>query len=334
MTRRKVVLVDYDPELFDLTPAVLAEMRETLAGASATLEIGRQRSEAAVLALAGAADIIMIQSLRPLLNGRVIPQLARCRGIIRLGLGYDSVDVAAASAAGIPVSNVVAWCDDEVAEHAIALLFACARRLATLDRLMRQGQWAKEAAAPIGRLAGKTLGLVAFGRIARAVARKLGGFGLDILAWSESASPEEARAYGVELVSLEVLLRRSDYVSIHSAVTTQRRHLIGAAQLSLLKPGAILINTSRGALVDEAALAAALAAGPLGFAGLDVFEQEPLAPDSPLLAYDNVLITPHIASYSREAVETLYRKSAAIAADLLQGRRVDTIVNPEVRAHV
>ncbi len=331
MSDLKVALIDFSAELFDIKPAVQAAMEATLAQAGARLEIAQCRSEAETLAVAGDADLVMIQSLRPLLTESAIAQLPRCRALMRLGLGYDSIDVAAATRQGIPVSNVVDWCDDEVAEHAIALLFACIRRLAPLDQAMHRGRWAKEIGLPTARISGKTLGLVAFGRVARMVARKLSGFGLRLIVWSESTSPEAARRYGVELVSLDELLRSSDFISLHSALTPEREHLIGPDELTLLKPGAILINTARGGLIDEAALIDALKRGKLGAAGLDVFETEPLAVDSPLASMDHVLLTPHMASFSSEAVDTLYEKSARIAANLLQSRWVHTIVNPDVR---
>ena len=154
----RAVLVDYDADLFDLAPVVKARMEQVLAEAGTILEVGQYRSEEAVSQAAKTADLVLIQSVRPLLTSRVIPALARCRGIIRLGLGYDSVDVQAATRAGIPVSNVIDWCNEEVAEHAIALLMAGARKVAVLDRFLHTDQWSREQAVPIFRLQGKTIG--------------------------------------------------------------------------------------------------------------------------------------------------------------------------------
>jgi len=325
-------LIDYDPDLFDLTPALQAEMAATLAGAGATLTVGQWRSEAAVLAAAADADLVLVQSVRPLLTAAVIPQLHRCRGIVRLGLGYDSVDVAAATAAGIPVSNVQDWCEAEVAEHTLALLLAAARRLGPIDRSMQAGAWERAAAVPARRLAGKTAGIIGFGRVGRRVAGLLCAFGARLLVHDPHVTADEITCAGAEVVTLDDLLGCADFITLHARLTPESHHLLGAREFAQLRPGAILVNTARGGLIDEAALIAALRTGRLAAAGLDVMEHEPLAADSPLRRMANVILSPHVASYSVDAVAQLYRNGAAIAADLLAGAWPATIVNPQVRS--
>jgi D-3-phosphoglycerate dehydrogenase len=327
----RVALIDYDSDLFDLSPAARAEMERILAEAGAELSIGQNRSEETVMAAAEGCDVVMIQSVRPLLNSRTIPGLPKCRGIIRMGLGYDSVDVAAATQMGIPVSNVIDWCNDEVAEHAIALLMAGARKVALLNQVLHSERWSRDEAVPIYRLRGKTLGLVGLGRVAQAVALRLQGFGMNLVAFDPYLDADFMKQFGVQKVELELLLRQSDFISIHARLTEQTIHLIGAPAIALIKPGAFLINTSRGPIVDEAALISALQEGKLRGAALDVMEREPLPADSPLRKMGNVILTPHIASYSVEAVGELYCKGAEIAAQMLAGKWVHTIVNSQVK---
>ena len=328
----QVVLIDYDPDLFDITPATRAGMEARLAEVDATLTIQRCQTEDEALSLAADADLVSVQSGLTVLNARTIPQLRRCRGIIRMGIGYDSVDVAAATEAGIPVSNVVNWCSDEVAEHAIALLFACARRLTPVRRRFDEEGWGRGAAVPIRRMRGKTLGIVGLGRIGRAVAGRMAGFGLDLLAYDPYLDADAMTGLGVRKTDLDELLRSADFVTVHTPLTNETRGLLGAREFALMKEGVYVVNTSRGPVLDESALIEALRSGKVWGAGLDVMECEPLPADSPLRQMENVTLTPHIGSYSLEAVETLYRLGADIAANLVSGRWVSTVVNPEVRA--
>lgn len=327
----RAVLVDYDQDLFDLQADVLSAMQVELSRAEASFTANQLRSEEALLHSAADADLVMIQSLRPLLNAAVIGKLNRCRGIIRVGIGYDSVDVAAATRLGIPVSNVVGWCDHEVAEHALALLLACARRLTTLDRSIQRGEWSRILGRPAQRLAGKTLGLVGLGRIGSTLALKAAALELQMLAYDPHLEEQEIQRRGAKPASLEKLLSDSDFVSLHVSLNTATHKLIGASELAQMKPGAVLINTSRGGVLDEDALYQALAEGRLGAAGLDVFAQEPLPASSRLRQLDNVVMSPHLGSYSQEAVTEMYLRSARLAAAILQGCWVDTIVNPQVR---
>jgi D-3-phosphoglycerate dehydrogenase len=273
----------------------------------------------------------MIQSVRPLINRDIIWQLERCRCIIRVGIGYDSVDVAAATERGIMVCNVPEYCVEEVADHALSLLLASVRNLALQDSWIREGRWDRTGAKPARRLRGSTLGFVAFGRTARALAEKVRGMGLTLLASDPYVASDVASAYGVELVDLDDLLRRSDLISVHAPLAKETFHLLSEREFALMKSGTVLVNTSRGSIVDEAALVRALRDGPLGAAGLDVLEHEPPAPTNPLLSMDNVTITPHVAAYAEESVRDLYRGACLIAIEVVNGRWPPSVVNPEVR---
>jgi D-3-phosphoglycerate dehydrogenase len=208
---------------------------------------------------------------------------------------------------------------------------ACVRHLARQDRWVRAGRWDRTGAKPARRLRENVLGLVAFGRTARALAEKAQGIVSTILAFDPYLSQQVADAYGVTLVELDELLARSDLVSVHAPLTEATFHLLGEREFKLMKPGAVLVNTSRGPVIDEAALARALREGPLGAAGLDVLENEPPGPDCPLLGLDNVTITPHVAAYTEESVADLYRGACQIAIDVIEGRRPRSVVNPDVK---
>lgn len=330
MNPLRVVLVDFDEDLFDIAPSVRDAMVAIIAAAGGELTIGQWRTPVDAHREAENAAVLMIQSIRPLVNADLIAGLTQCRGIIRLGLGYDSVDVAAATAAGIPVSNVVNWCDAEVAEHALALILAAIRRLPAHDRSMRTGAWERQVARGAARLQGKTVGLIGFGGVGRAVAARLQGFGVHLLVFDPATTAEEVASRGGELVPFDQLLATADLISVHARLHAGNRHLLGVKELAACKPGAFLINTSRGPLIDEAALVDALRGGRLAGAALDVMELEPLPADSPLRQLDSVLLTSHVASYSAEAVSELYLRAAGIAAEFLAGRRPKTVVNPDV----
>jgi D-3-phosphoglycerate dehydrogenase len=244
--------------------------------------------------------------------------MAKCQGlkhIVFLGTGASSyMDVAALTALGITVHTIKGYGDIAVAEHTVALMFACARSLARMDRAVRAGTW-----APLEgmQLAGKTLGLIGLGGIGREVARIAGGIGMQVIAWNRTPRPDA----GVTPVGLDELLARADVISLHLALNDETRGLIDRARLACLKPGAILVNTARGALVDEAALIDALGSGRIRHAGLDVFDAEPLHPDHPFARMDNVTVTAHAAFRTLEASMTLMRR----AIDIVRG-----IVGPSV----
>jgi len=323
----EVVLVDYDEDLF----APPEWVGEELARLGASWSIGQYRNSEDVVRLTRHADVVMVQSVRPLLRREVIGQMERCRCMVRLGIGYDSVDVPAATARGIVVCNVPTYCLDDVAEHALALMFDAVRHVAKQDRWIRAGRWDRSGARPARRIRGSTLGLVAFGRIARGVAERARGLGVTVLAFDPYVDAASMSECGVEKVSLEELLRRSDFISVHAPLTDATRHLLGREEFQMVKPGAVLVNTSRGPVVDNQALAEAIASGRLWGAGLDVMEEEPLPADSPLRNLDNVTFTPHVGANSEQSRADLYRTAYEIARDVLSGRWPASVVNPEVQ---
>lgn len=259
-------------------------------------------------------------------------RLPELKVVVRAGVGYDNIDVAAATKAGVIVCNTVNYGTHEVANHAFALLLALNRKLLPLDQAVRKGIRgpAPEMMPHTGRLAGQTLGLVGFGAIGRAMARRAAGFDMRVIAFDPYVDSLQDDTLNVELVDLPELLSQSDYVSVHAPLTPATRGLISGPELALMKPSAYLILTSRGGVVDEAALTESLRDGRIAGAGIDVWEKEPPDPALPLLALDNVVATGHMAWYS-EVADVLRRQiHAETAADVLDGILPHSIVNPEV----
>jgi len=243
----------------------------------------------------------------------------RARIIVRYGVGYDNIDIAAASARGIAVCNVPDYCTDEVSDHALALLLAAIRRIAEADRRVRAHGWGVPMGRKIHRIRGGTLGLLGYGRIGAVFHRKAAALGYARVLVHDPFLREPPP--GAELASLEALAAGSDAISLHAPLTNATRHIIGRAFLALVKPTLVLVNTARGGLIDEAALVEALAEGRLLAAGLDVYESEPLRHDSPLRSLDNVVLTDHAAWYSEEAIADLQRKAAEEVARALRGEK-------------
>jgi D-3-phosphoglycerate dehydrogenase len=246
-----------------------------------------------------------------------LERLNGCRAIVRYGVGLDNVDLAAASDLGIAVGNVPEYGHEEISNHAIALLLAIHRRLFQFDRSVRSGGRDVPAPQTISRLSECTLGLVGLGRIGQRVARKAAAFEMPVIGYDPYLEEAEARALGVELVSLDDLLRRADCVSLHVPLTGETRHMIDERALNMMRPLAGLINIGRGGLVDEDALCRALRDGRLAGAALDVTEIEPLPADSPLLDAPNLILTPHVAWVSEAALLELRRRTAEVVARLL-----------------
>ena len=263
---------------------------------------------------------------------RMIDGLDRCRVIALGSVGVDSVDVAAATARGIPVTNVPDTFIEEVADHTMTLILATFRRLVVQDRLVREGRWreGRPMLLQIPRLMGQTLGFIAFGHVARAVAMRARGFGLHLLAYDPFVEELVMPQYDVEPVSLTELLQRSDIVSMHAPATAEAHHLLTQEHFQLMKRSALFINTGRGPTVDEAALVKALQEGWIAGAGLDVLEQEPPAPSNPLLAMDNVILTAHVASASSRFDPARLRRVGHEIALVLRGRWPRACVNPSV----
>ncbi len=308
-----------------LDHANIAEETGVLGAAGVRFRQVIARTEAEYLRECAEADALLVQYGG--VTRRVIEGLPRLRVVVRYGVGVDGVDLEAATERGIPVANVPDYGTDEVANHAVALLLALARKLTRLDRQTRAGRWNVFEVQPIARLAGRTVGLLGCGRIGGRVARKLAGFDVRLVAHDPYLAEFPP---GVEPVGLERLLEESDYLTLHCPLTRETRHVIGAPALGRMKPTAVLVNTARGGLVDTAALTAALRAGRLGGAGLDVTEEEPLDPASPLLRMEHVIVTPHAAWYSEEGRSDLKRRVAEEAVRVLRGERPANCVNPEV----
>src|SRR6266702_1351106 len=274
----------------------------------------------------------LIVSASPITR-QVLSALKNLKVVVRTGVGYDVIDVPAATELGVVVVNIPDLWIREVANHALALLLAWNRKIVTLDKEVHAGVWSGGVPGErTGSLHGETVGIVGLGNIGSAFARRVAAFETKVIACDPYVSDAHFATLGVERVSLETLAERSDYVSVHTLLNAETRHLIGEAFFKRMKPTAILINTSRGPVVDEKALARALQERRLAGAALDVWEQEPVAADNPLMRMDNVIATPHAAYFSTAAVAAVPRRCGEEVARVLAGQRPLNVVNPEVYA--
>jgi D-3-phosphoglycerate dehydrogenase len=303
--------------------------REILAEVGAEFIAAECRTEEETIQATAGAHAVLNASAK--LTSRVIENLKDCLVIARYGIGVDNVDIPLATEKGIILCNVPDFCFEEVSDTAMSLILATTRKVCQMSNLIKQGIWNRNLAKPIHKFSKQTLGLVAFGNIARTLVKKAKPFGFRIIAYDPYVSADLGREYGVELVDLDTLLRESDVISIHAPLTKETFHLIGEAELKKMKPSAILVNTGRGPIVDGQALYEALKAGRLAGAGLDVMEKEPPDPDDPLLTLDKVIFTPHYASYTEEAYHELAVKAAQGAASVLRGEFPRYLVNQEVK---
>ena len=302
--------------------------REILGRIDADLLVAETGDAEELIALAPRVDAFLT-------NWRRIPPEALdaapgCVVVSRFGIGVDNIPVERATELGILVTNVPAFCLDEVSDHTMALVLACSRRVVALADTVRRGAWSLEPARGLHRLRGQTLGIVGFGAIARSLVPKAAGFGLKVLAYAPRLDSTTLPAGVERAATLDELLAASDFVTLHAPATTATRGLIGERELRLMKPSAYLVNTSRGPLVDEAALSRAIAGSWIAGAALDVLTTEPPTADNPLVALDGVLVTPHMAFYSEEAVADLETRAAANVAEVLSGRLPEAVVNPAV----
>jgi len=253
----------------------------------------------------------------------------KARVITRYGIGVDNIDVKAATKRNILVTNVVYDVTD-VADHTLSLILSLIRKIPRIYWSTRKGEWDWRKFQPISRLRGRTVGIVGFGRIGRKVAERLKGFEVELIAYDPYVSAEVFKQYEVEGVELEALLRKSDIVTIHVGLTEETRHMISETEIGKMKRNAILINVSRGGIVDEKALHMALREGRIAGAGLDVLEKEPVTEGNPLLSLNNVVITPHIAWYSTSSIEEIQEKAAEDVARALSGQIPLNLLNKEV----
>ena len=288
------------------------------------------RTEEEVIAAAQGAGGILVQYAP--VTGNVLSALPSLRAIGRYGVGVDTVDVAAATSRLVAICNVPDYGIEDVSDHAIALAMTLKRAVVRLDRQIRSGGYDYSVARPLHRTRDQVFGVLGMGRIGMATARKAAGIGFTVIGHDPERTPGSSLDGGLEAVEFEALLARSDVLSIHVPLTAETRHLFGDDTFSRMKEGSALINTARGGIVDTAALLRALSGGRLSGAGLDVFEDEPLAEDSPLRTHDGVVLTPHVAWYSEESFKELKSRTIQNVVDVLSGRRPRDIFNPEILA--
>lgn len=323
MNRAKVLIAEQLPNLED-DIKILSSYAE--------VKISPSTSEEILCREIADVDLLLVVYVK--VNSRIIDSAPKLKGIVRFGIGIDNIDVQIATSRKILVVNIPDYAIDTVAEHAFALLISLARKITVADRVMRTkkwGNWTSPSKLYLGiDLKGKILGIVGMGRIGRSLARKAEAFGMNLLAFDPHLEQGQLNDIKVKLTELEILLKESDFVSIHAPHTPETRGLIGENQLRIMKKTAYIINTSRGPLIDEKALIKALKKKWICGAGLDVYETEPPPLNNQLLKLENVILTPHIAWYTEEASKRLEKLAIQRTVELLQGKIPKTVVNPEV----
>jgi D-3-phosphoglycerate dehydrogenase len=292
-----------------------------LAGLGVELVQDPGASADAIVAAAGDAVAILAGS-PPRFGRDVLSRLPNTKAIVRYGVGVETIDLAAAAEFGIVVANVPDYCAEEVATHTMALVLACVRRLLPAHRLATGGRWELGPLRPLFSSEEQTMGLIGLGRIGLATARKARAFGYQILVADPYATDEALAQVNAERVEVADLLRRSDVVSLHAPLLPSTHHLVNAAALATMKPSAVLVNTSRGGLIDEAALEQALRSGTIAAAGLDVMEREPVPGDHPLLQVEQAIITPHMAWYTEQSTVRMRQYASREVARVLRGEPV------------
>jgi len=322
--KQTVVIADSDFGNVDIARAIIE-------GAGLELVAAQCKSEDDVIDVARDADAIIAQYAT--IGAKIINALTRCRVIARYGTGVDIVDVDAATRRNILVTNVPNdWCVNEVADHAMTLLLTLARKIRDYDQATRTGVWRWQTGQPIYRLRGRVLGLLSFGAIAKAIAARATGFGMRVIAHDPYMAAVDIAAHGATSVSFDELIEQADYLMIQAPLTPETRNLFDEAQLHCMKTSAILVNTARGPIVNDRALYRALKEGWIAGAGLDDIEEEPAKlrdwkPTNPLFGLDNVIITPHAAYYSEEAIHTVRDFAAQEVVRVLTGKPPLSLVN-------
>lgn len=328
--------MSYKVVITDLEHPTIAPELEVLAELDAQVERHDCRTERDVIEAGAGADALMV-GFAPI-TGRVLEALPGCYLVARYGIGVDMIDIDAATEHGVVVTNVPDFCVDEVADHAMALLLAAARKIVYLDRVVREG-WAagdgywrtSTIAEPMYRLSKQTLGILGLGKTGQGVARRAQAFGMRVIAAPDpSVSLRETAELGVSVLPIEEVFARADHISLHVPLTDETHHLVNAERLARMKPNATIVNTSRGPVIDEAALIDALREGRVGAAALDVYEQEPLPSDSPLLDLENVILCSHAAWYSVDAFREMKVKTAQAVVDYFQGQIPAYVLNRSV----
>jgi D-3-phosphoglycerate dehydrogenase len=291
------------------------------------LRLAPEPTAEGILSVARDADAVLTTYAK--VTGEMIPQMTKCRVISRFGIGVDNVDIPVATSKGIVVTKVPDYCLDEVSDHAMALLLALIRKIPSSNTRTQSGKWEMKAVVPIHRLRGTVLGLVAFGQIPQLVAPKAQAFGMQVITYDPYVSDEVLKRANVRRVELDELIRTSDYISLHCPLTPETKHLFSAEAFQKMKRSAYLVNTARGPVIDEAALAQALDQKLIAGAALDVMEKEPPG-TSPLFGRDNIIVTPHTSFYSEESLVDLQTKAAEEVVRVLSGQAPRNPVNPEV----
>ena len=301
----------------------------------ADLKLAKSINEDNLVAEVGDVDIIMVVYAK--ITKRIIDSAENLKGIVRYGIGLDNIDLDAATKRGIPVANVPDYCIGTVADHAFAHLLALNRGILIADGIVRTGKYVGAWTSPSDKikgfdLEGKVLGILGLGRIGRALVARAKGFGMKVRAYDPYVDEDVAKGFGVDLVDLDTILKESDFVSIHVPLLPQTRGMIGERELKLMKKTAYLINVARGPIVDEKALIKALKEGWIAGAGIDVYEKEPPDPENPLFKLENILLTPHIAWYTEDALRRLEMSAVNEAIRMLKGQLPKNLVNEEAFA--
>jgi D-3-phosphoglycerate dehydrogenase len=317
----RIVITECDHDSF-------APEHEVTDPAGAELVLNQSRNADQLIAGASGADAILVQYAQ--ITAEVMDALPQLRAIGRYGVGVDSVDVQAATARGIAVCNVPDYGTESVSDHAIGMALAVARGIPRLDRGVRAGSFDLRVVRPLYQIRDRVFGVIGMGRIGTATARKAAGLGYEVIGYDLSAAPTASTFHGFASVGLGELLERSQVVSLHTPLTAVTRGMIGARELALMRTDAILVNTSRGAVIDGVALVEALRSGGIAGAAIDVHESEPLQVGDPLMSLDSVVLTPHLAWYTEESYDELKRRTVANVVEVCAGRAPRNIVNPEV----
>ena len=321
LTPARIVITECDHDSF-------AAEHEVADPVGAELVLTQSRTSAELIANAADADAILVQYAS--ITAEVMDALPRLRAIGRYGVGVDSVDIDAATARGIAVCNVPDYGTQSVSDHAIGMALAAARGIPRLDRGLRAGSFDLAAVRPLFQTRDRVFGIIGMGLIGTATARKAAGLGYEVIGYDTAATPGEATYHGFASVGLDELLERSQVVSLHTPLTDVTRGMIGVAELARMRPDAILVNTSRGGVVDGEALVEALRTGSILGAAIDVHESEPLPAGHPLTTFDSVVLTPHLAWYTEESYDELKRRTIANVLEVCADRAPRNIVNPEV----
>jgi len=318
----KVVITDCDH-------GSIEEEKREFGRIGAELILAQIKEEEDLIRVCKDADGLLNQYA--LLTRKVLEKLLKCKVIGRYGVGIDSVDLKAATDLGIIVANVPDYCVDEVADQALSMILALIRKTAFFDQKVKSNEWDFRQGRPIHRIKGKTLGLIGSGRIGLEVAKRISAFGVRVITFDPylQKTPE-----GIELMDFDTVLKESDFITIHCPLNESTRHLLGEKEFQKMEKKPLVINTSRGPIIDEMALIQALTKKQVSGAGLDVLEKEPPDPRNPLLKMENVIIAPHISFYSEESISELKRRTAENVSSVLLGKWPRSVVNQEVKGKI